>query len=255
MQFYEDLAPYYDFICEDRKKDVEILKALIETHKTLQGNNLLDAACGTGLEDIYLKENFKVTGIDIHEGVLAIARKRNPEIPYILADLRDFALHQKFDVIICLDAMGYLLTAEDLKKTLKTFYNHLEKGGVLIFYIDSAGDHSQTLITRKSQGDLHVTLIEDSFRNGNIEELYLIFVIRKGETSEIRFDKHWMRVFTLTEIESIVKDTGFNLFIYQSDPKTTFSTEPYSGKGSPIFVCNHSVDFDSNSSRHLSQQK
>lgn len=241
QKFYEELAYYYDFICEDRKKDVDVLRTLIRTHKQSRGDNLLDVACGTGREDFYLKEHFSVTGIDVHEGVLALAQKRNPDIHYIRADMREFTLTTTVDVITCFDALNYLPTLTDLKKTLKTFYNHLNTGGVLIFYIDSLKEHfkEKTFITKKSKRALHVTLIEDSFIRGkNREECSLIFVVRDSDTSNVFFDTHWLTLFPLHDIESLVKSMGFHLFLYESDPKITFSVKKYTKKDvSPVFVC------------------
>ncbi|MGD2248559.1 MAG: hypothetical protein PVF58_09130 [Candidatus Methanofastidiosia archaeon] len=48
MQFYEDLACYYDFICEDRKKDVNILTKIIEKHKNPLGTHCLMWPVGLG---------------------------------------------------------------------------------------------------------------------------------------------------------------------------------------------------------------
>lgn len=240
-QFYEDLAFYYDFICGDRKKDVDILVELIKIHKQSAGCNLLDVACGTGLEDLYLKEHFTVTGIDLHRGVLDIAKKRNPHLRYERDDMRTFKIDQKFDVITCFDAMAYLPTIEDLTKTLKNFYEHLQKGGVLIFYIDHAKEtyEPETLVTTKSENSLHVTLIEDSYsRDQDIAECYLIFVVRKGNTSDVFVDKHSMKLFSVKEIEDIVKKIGFELHLYNTDPEVTFSTEKCTEKSQfPIFVC------------------
>ena len=39
-EFYGNLAFYYDFICEDRKKDVQILRKLIKKHKKSKGKKL-----------------------------------------------------------------------------------------------------------------------------------------------------------------------------------------------------------------------
>jgi len=39
---------------------------------------VLDVACGTGEHDLYLKDDFEVDGIDLDEGLLALAREKNP---------------------------------------------------------------------------------------------------------------------------------------------------------------------------------
>ena len=171
-KFYQELAYYYDFICTDRKKDAEVLKKLIKKHKKSKGNKLLDVACGPGLEDKYLKEDFKVTGIDLHSGILNFAKQRNPDIKYLIGDMRYFKLNETFDVITCFDAMCHLSNHKDLQTTLKNFYHHLNKGGVLIFYID---DHflkehfkeDKIVVNQKSKGTTKVILFEIYIRQGN----------------------------------------------------------------------------------------
>lgn len=236
--FYEDLAFYYDFICSDRKRDVNVLLALIEAHKRSPGNTLLDVACGTGLEDLYLKKYFTVAGVDVHQGVLDIARKRNPEITYKRGDMRTFKFDEDFDVICCFDAMMYLQTVEDLKKTFKNFYSHLRKGGVLVFYVDHLRENCQNTqqCTAKEKDDLHVILFEDFYGEEDRGESYLIFVVRKEGRSEVFVDKHTLTIFRLAEVEDAAREAGFTLHLYNMDEEVTFSTAPYT-EGSPVFVC------------------
>ncbi|MCK4941737.1 class I SAM-dependent methyltransferase, partial [candidate division WOR-3 bacterium] len=100
-RFYNELAPCLDFICtlENRRKDVLVLRKLIGRHLKSDGRKLLDVACGTGLEDKYLKKTFKVTGVDLNESVLQIARKRNPDVTYLSGDMQTFRLRSRYDVI------------------------------------------------------------------------------------------------------------------------------------------------------------
>ncbi|MGD2248558.1 MAG: methyltransferase domain-containing protein [Candidatus Methanofastidiosia archaeon] len=195
-------------------------------------------ACGTGLEDLYLKKSFHVTGIDIHTGVLDIARNRNPDVTYTKGDMRTITIGNPFDVIICFDAMAYL-SRKDFERTVKSFYRYVKKGGVLIFYIDTIKEHyhPETLVTKKLDKDLHVTLIEDSYKINTKIELYLIIIVRHNE-SFIYTDKHYLTVFNISEITSMIKDTGFKLDIYASK-EHTFSLDKYTGKPEefPIFVC------------------
>jgi len=239
--FYGTLASYYDFICDDRKKDVEILKKFIDRHKKSKGNKLLDVACGTGLEDKYLKKDFKITGIDKNRGVLKIAKKRNPEINYRTGDMKTFKVNEKFDIIICFDAMNYLMNYDDLKKTLNNFSEHLNKGGLLVFYLDTIKEHfnqDDLKITHKSKDDMDVTLIENWFVNKNdVGETYLVFIVRKDGKSEIKVDKHKCRLFEIKKIKEIISELGFKIYLYGGDEKNTFSIDKYSKDSFPIFVC------------------
>ena len=238
--FYNKLALYYDFICEDRKHDVEILRKIIKKHKETKGKKLLDVACGTGLEDKYLKKYFDVTGTDLNKGVLKLAKKRNPKIRYKATDMRSFKFKEKFDIITCFDPMGYLLSIKNITRALKNFYRHLERGGVLIFYIDDYKERirdSDFLVTKKSKGKTHVTLIEDFHFYKNIGDGFLILVVREGKESMVFVDRHVVGVFSIKELKRILSKIGFKTYLYETNTKTTFTTKKYKGKTSPLFVC------------------
>jgi len=243
-KFYSEYAYYYDFICTDRKRDVEVLNRLINKHKKSKGNKLLDVACGTGLEDKYLKENYKVTGVDLHQGVLDFAKKRNPKIPYIIGDMRHFKLEEKFDVITCFDAMCHLLNYNDLKATLKNFYNHLTSEGVLIFYID---DHllqehykgDKIVVNQKTKELSKVILIEIYHKKNNrIESNAIYWIKEKGKTRIEVLPTDYLGFFEVRKIKQILSKLGFKTYLYSTDNEITFSTRSYTKKSlSPVFVC------------------
>ncbi|TSA50235.1 class I SAM-dependent methyltransferase, partial [archaeon] len=59
-------------------------------------------ACGTGKHIEYLKDQFEIEGLDISREMLEIAHVRNPNVTFHQADMTDFDLGKKFDVITCL---------------------------------------------------------------------------------------------------------------------------------------------------------
>ena len=74
------------------------------------------------------------------------ARKKNSQVKFFQADMQSFSLNEKFGAIICFfNSILYNKNPEEMKTTLTNFYNHLEKGGILIFdTVDkSAGINSQ----------------------------------------------------------------------------------------------------------------
>ncbi len=134
-QMYGELAKYYDLIYswKNYKEEDEKIKEIIRKYKKTKGNSLLEVACGTGRHLEYLKKEFECTGLDLNEEMLKLARKRNPEIKFVRADMMKFRLDKKFDVITCLfSSIGYVRTYKNLEKTLKNFSNHLKVGGVVI---------------------------------------------------------------------------------------------------------------------------
>ena len=73
----------------------------------LQKNNLrpqsaLDLACGTGVLCRILQESGMETwGMDFSSGMIDIARSRNPQIPYEVADMTTFCPDKQFDLVTC----------------------------------------------------------------------------------------------------------------------------------------------------------
>jgi len=98
-QLYKKFAKYYDKIYEkmDYKKEAEFIKWAVKTYKCSPGNELLDVACGTGAHAHFLKNDFKITGFDINEEMLKIAREKVPDIPFIKCDMK------KMDLGVCIN--------------------------------------------------------------------------------------------------------------------------------------------------------
>jgi trans-aconitate methyltransferase len=96
-----DAAKYYDKIYsfKDYEKEASKITLVVEEHLKSEGRRLLDVACGTGKHIEYLKDQFEVEGLDVSREMLDIARVRNPNVMFHRADMTDFDLNKKFDVI------------------------------------------------------------------------------------------------------------------------------------------------------------
>jgi len=134
---YEEFAQYYDAIYRAQGKDYEKecwrLHLLIQRHKQSPGNALLDVACGTGGHLEHLQHLYSVEGLDNSEQMLAIARRKLPEVSLHHADMRNFELGRRYDVIVCLfGSIGYVETVDGLQGTVRNMARHLAPGGVLL---------------------------------------------------------------------------------------------------------------------------
>lgn len=245
-RFYNELAPYLDFICtlENRRKDVLVLRKLIGRHLKSDGRKLLDVACGTGLEDKYLKKTFKVTGVDLNESVLQIARKRNPDVTYLSGDMQTFRLRSRYDVITCFDAMCYLKTYTELRRTLSNFQRHLAKGGLLIFYLDPVfleEHHKQDtiVITKKCKRGKCLTLIEIYRKKGKRIEGNTVYIIREAKKSSFETDEfETLGLFKVKRIRQMLIGLDFGVHLYSGGKDVTFSLKKYDKQSPyPIFVC------------------
>lgn len=61
------------------------------------GRNLLDIACGTGVQLVHLSQNWQITGVDLGKEILAVAQERLPAAEFIQSDMRRAAREGKSD--------------------------------------------------------------------------------------------------------------------------------------------------------------
>jgi SAM-dependent methyltransferase len=95
--------------------------------------NLLDVACGTGEHGKFLKQYYAVDGIDLNSNYVEAARLKNPSGQYRCADMTNFDLGLKYDVVTCLfSAIGYLKTAECVERAVMSMARHLRPQGALL---------------------------------------------------------------------------------------------------------------------------
>jgi SAM-dependent methyltransferase len=129
-------AAYYDLIyaSKDYAAESAIIHDLLNSHRHRVGNSLLDVACGTGKHLVQLKHYYLVEGIDLDEGgVLSIARRRLPDVPFHVGDMVDFDLGRTFDMITCLfSSIGYTRTLPRMRAAIANMAKHLAPGGVMI---------------------------------------------------------------------------------------------------------------------------
>lgn len=98
---------------------------------------ILDAACGTGGLLTFLREKgYKnLTGFDYSEHAISLSADRNLNVSF--GDLRNvdsFRPAEKFDVIICNDAL-YFLTDDEIIDALKSFRKRLNPNGLIVVNI------------------------------------------------------------------------------------------------------------------------
>jgi len=104
--------------------------------RVAHGGTILSAACGAGRFDgLLLEAGFRVVGIDQSAGVLELAREHFPTVDYHKMALHEMHFHERFDGIICMDAMEHICP-EDYPEILRSFQVVLKPDGVLYFTAD-----------------------------------------------------------------------------------------------------------------------
>ena len=89
-RMYGDLAWTWPIISQKEHYITEAgqFRDAIRQYSRIEAKTLLDLGCGGGHNDWTLKKHFAVTGVDISENMLALARKLNPEVTYFHGDMR-----------------------------------------------------------------------------------------------------------------------------------------------------------------------
>ena len=127
-------AELYDAVYgfKDYRAEVDKLDGLIQA-RAPGAATLLDVACGTGKHLELLTDRYRVEGLDLDPALLAIARRRLPQVPFHQGDMTGFELGRRFDAVICLfSSIGYVKTRERLERAAATLASHLAPGGILV---------------------------------------------------------------------------------------------------------------------------
>lgn len=131
--FYDRHAHAYDALISDAVEPW--VKAVDESLQAagFSRAKVLDAGCGTGRHAAALIEHgHEVTLLDASAELLAIARKRCPEAPALVADLCDPAITGPFDAVIARGVLNDLLTDRERTGALRAFAGLTRAGGVLV---------------------------------------------------------------------------------------------------------------------------
>ena len=144
MADYDLLAPHYDAVTGDSATEAAFIRDLIERRHS-QAVTLLDLACGTGSLTVPLADAYRVSGLDISPGMLAVARQKLPgRARLYLADMTSFRLNARFDVIVCAyQGLNHLLNLAAWKGSFDCVREHLNPGGLFVFDITTVSHLDQ----------------------------------------------------------------------------------------------------------------
>ncbi|MQC17312.1 MAG: class I SAM-dependent methyltransferase [Chloroflexi bacterium] len=134
---FAHIAEFYDLDFEDFYDDAAFYQRLVEIH----GARVLELGVGTGrIAGPLAGGGAKVTGVDLSEGMLAIARHRpdTAGVTFVEGDIRSVRLRGRFDLVIApLGTLQHMETPDDAVAALATMAHHLAEGGVAVIDVES----------------------------------------------------------------------------------------------------------------------
>jgi SAM-dependent methyltransferase len=107
--------------------------------------SLLDLCCGTGQLAVYfLERGYRVTGIDLSESMLEIARQnaasylQTMQVKFIRADATHFTLDEPVGLVVStFDSLNHLESVGALRKCFGAVLTALVSGGLFIFDLNT----------------------------------------------------------------------------------------------------------------------
>jgi SAM-dependent methyltransferase len=222
MSVFGAYSRYYDLLYRDKDyaSEAAYVHELIAKHRP-GAKTVLDLGCGTGRHAGLLAERgYSLTGVDLSEEMLAVARQAQPTGSFFQGDVRSVRLGRTFDVVLSLfHVMSYQTTNADLLAALSTMREHLAPGGLFVFdcwYGPAVlTDRPQTRIKRLEDAAISVTRLAEPVLHPNdnlVDVNYQVF-IRDKQTSvveELR-ETHTMRYLFAPEVKLLLDSSGLRL--------------------------------------------
>jgi len=218
-KLYTDLAWLYDRIYPrifDYRELFESIVGFLDTH---QCRSILDVACGTGrLMAILEKEGYDVTGLDLSQEMLDIAKTRCKG-KLLRQDMREMHVNRTFDALLCLGrSFGYMLTDDDACRALEGFNRALRDGSILIL------DSFDAEITRRYQfgmlrecvyefEDMKITRRSKSSDYNETDITWFVeweYIIENGG-KHVVLDQTRLRSYDKSHLQEMLLDKGFEI--------------------------------------------
>lgn len=148
---YDRIASDYDHFMRDQlsRACAKVTRLELEARGLEPPQRILDVACGTGLISKRLHEaGHLVTGIDLSEAMLAVARERfsqgnSPR--FELADLTTYEPDEPYPVVLCFgDVLNHFAEPDQAELVAKRLFHFTASGGLFV------GD-TNTLDTYRSE--------------------------------------------------------------------------------------------------------
>ena len=205
---YQLLAKFYDKE-EWGKYSLQYLEIIniLKTKYDISFNTILDISCGTGDLIHELSKEYKVVGSDISEEMINVAKNKYPKMTFILSDMANLKLLNRFDLIISpFDSINYLAERNHLKRAFLNINNLLNKGGHFIFDFNTEKlfeDKHHGVFDKNTCGVSYKQICEYDKETKTAKTIFDF----GGDEKEI----HIQKAINYDEIDELLNECGFKI--------------------------------------------
>lgn len=233
MAWYEDWfnSDAYDLVYRNRDENEaeELVELASKVVSLPPGARVLDVGCGRGRHAVsFARRGYRVTGMDLSERALSIARDRAEseqlDIAFVRGDMREPVAENDFDLVVNLfTAFGYFTDPNDHFRAVLALKTAALPGGHVVQDFMNAPAVVATLVPEDERmiGDVHVRQVR-RVRDGRIEKS--ITLSREGDVHTFQES---VELLERSDFESMYRRAGLSLEHvfgdYDGSPYTTAS--------------------------------
>jgi SAM-dependent methyltransferase len=216
-------AEYYDAIYAAFKDyAAEVTKVSSLLRRLNAGcRTLLDVGCGTGEHARRLAaEGFTVDGLDVEPAFVRIASQKHPAGTFVVADMSDFHLSQRYDALLCLfSSIGYLCTLDRVARAMACFREHLAPGGIALvepWFPPGVLEANREVTHSAEAHGIRVSRHARTEVDGRLSRLLFEYEIDDHGTVRRVSEVHELGLFTTAEMMQAFRDAGLEV---EHDPE------------------------------------
>ncbi|MCA6214504.1 class I SAM-dependent methyltransferase [Thermococcus bergensis] len=227
-ELYTVLAEYYDAIYRKRaervKMEIDFVEEIFKKDAKREVKRILDLACGTGIPTLELAERgYDVIGLDLHEEMLKVARRKAEErdlgVEFLQGDALEITFENEFDAITMFFSSIMYFDEKNLKKLFNGVVKALRPGGVFIadfpcwFYGGSNGP----IVWDEQKGEEKLVItdwreVEPAFQKLRFKRLVQI-TKPNGDTKAFFVDDE-LQIYTPREMRLLAREHFSEVRIY-----------------------------------------
>lgn len=220
-------AELYDLIYTEKpyKEEANFVHSCFQRSGDNKISYVLELGCGTGSYALALESlGYKVIAVDYSKDMLAVAKQKavrnSSNVDFYCQDMRSLDLGNRvFDAVVCLfNSIGYVLSDNDIKETLKGVRRHLKPNGLFVFDFWNAravvNDYEPVRMRRwKTMNGELLRIVETTLERPKqlCSIAYTIYELNTDKTYNSSKETQLNRYFSLEEIVGLLKMNGFTL--------------------------------------------
>jgi SAM-dependent methyltransferase len=198
VEFWVTIAP------PPTETEIEFLRSVFG-----DDGELLDVACGAGRFTIPLSQaGYSMTGVDLSDDFLRVARHRQPAIAWHRGDVRELPWRERFDGALCFgNSFGYFPRPETAE-FLRGVAAGLKPGSAFVIETGATAESLlPSLQLRRTIEAGEITFSSAARYDAKQSILEIEYTFAKDGLRETKPARAW--IFTAGEVAAMLADAGF----------------------------------------------